>query len=86
MVPLEEIEYGVNGDLIMTYPKPYLIYLRGTINPSHSLAASSDWLSFPVSSSRFRETWGVPKIGGRGTYKGVSRGYIGVYKGGYIGM
>ena len=23
--------YGVHGDLITIYPKPYLIYLRGTI-------------------------------------------------------
>ena len=27
------IEYGVYGDLIMIYPKPYSIYLRGAINP-----------------------------------------------------
>ena len=25
-------EYGVNGNLIVIYPKPYSIYLRGTIN------------------------------------------------------
>ena len=25
------MEYGVYGDLIMLYPKPYSIYLRGTI-------------------------------------------------------
>ena len=31
MVPLKQIEYGVYGDLITTYPKPYSIYLRGTI-------------------------------------------------------
>ena len=27
------VEYGAYGDLIMIYPKPYSIYLRGTINP-----------------------------------------------------
>ena len=31
IVPLELIEYGIYGDLIITYPKPYSIYLRGTI-------------------------------------------------------
>ena len=31
IVPLKWIEYGVYGDLIMTCPKPYSIYLRGTI-------------------------------------------------------
>ena len=25
--------WGKYGDLIITYPKPYSIYLRGTINP-----------------------------------------------------
>ena len=28
-VPLRELEYGVYGDLIMVYPKPYSIYVRG---------------------------------------------------------
>ena len=27
-----EIEYGVNGDLIIIYPKAYSIYFRGTGN------------------------------------------------------
>ena len=31
--PLKYIEYGVYGDPIITYPKPYSIYLRGTISP-----------------------------------------------------
>ena len=31
IVPLKYIEYGVYGDLIIIYPKPYSIYLRGTI-------------------------------------------------------
>ena len=31
IVPLKYIEYGVYGDVIITYPKPYSIYLRGTI-------------------------------------------------------
>ena len=30
-VPLKQIEYGVYGDLINIYPKPYSISLRGTI-------------------------------------------------------
>ena len=30
MVPIQQIEYGVKGDLIMIYPKPYSIYSRGT--------------------------------------------------------
>ena len=31
IVPRQWIEYGVYGDLIMINPKPYSIYLRGTI-------------------------------------------------------
>ena len=32
IVPLKWIEYGaVYGDLVIIYPKPYSIYLRGTI-------------------------------------------------------
>ena len=31
IVPLKLIEYGVYGDLLKMYPKPYSIYLRGTI-------------------------------------------------------
>ena len=31
ILPLKEIEYGVYGDLILMYPTPYSIYLRGTI-------------------------------------------------------
>ena len=31
IVPLKYIELGVYGDLIITYPKPYSIYLRGII-------------------------------------------------------
>ena len=30
-VSLKYIEHGVYGDLIMIYPKPYSIYLRGSI-------------------------------------------------------
>ena len=34
IVPYKLIEYGVYGDLlIIVYPKPYSIYLRGTIHP-----------------------------------------------------
>ena len=29
IVPLKLMEYGVYGDLIMIYTKPYSIYLRG---------------------------------------------------------
>ena len=32
IVPLKSIEYGVYGDHIILYPKPYSIYLRGTIS------------------------------------------------------
>ena len=32
IVPLKKIEYGVYGILIITYPKPYSMYLRGTIS------------------------------------------------------
>ena len=29
--PLRQLEYRVYGDLVIIYPKPYSIYLRGTI-------------------------------------------------------
>ena len=31
IVPLKSIEFGVDGDLIRIYSRPYSIYLRGTI-------------------------------------------------------
>ena len=31
IVPLKWTGYGVDGDLIIIYPTPYFIYLRGTI-------------------------------------------------------
>ena len=31
IVSLEYVEYGVNGDLTIRYPKPDSIYLKGTI-------------------------------------------------------
>ena len=31
IVPLNYIEYGIYGGLIIIYPKPYSIYLRGNI-------------------------------------------------------
>ena len=34
--PFKQIEYGVYGDFIMIYLKPYSIYFRGTINPNRS--------------------------------------------------
>ena len=42
MVPLKWIEYGVCGDLIVMYPKPYSIYLRGSINPNPQLESYSE--------------------------------------------
>ena len=35
------MEYGVYGDLIVIYPKPYSIYLRGTIIRTHHTLAMS---------------------------------------------
>ena len=37
IVPLRYIEYGVYGDLIIRYPKPYSIYLRGTMRSSGTI-------------------------------------------------
>ena len=53
---LQYIEYGVCGDLIPRYPKPYSIYLRGTIDSAfyrwlgkagHTLATLLTNGSFP---------------------------------------
>ena len=42
MVPLKQTEYVVyiSGGLITIYPKPYSIYLRGTISGAAVLAAA----------------------------------------------
>ena len=40
IVPLRYIEYGVYGDLIIRYPKPYSIYLRGTMRSSGTIRES----------------------------------------------
>ena len=40
IVPLKYIEYGLYGDLIIVYPKPYSIYLSGTKNKSSSSFAT----------------------------------------------
>ena len=37
--PVKKIEYGVGGDLVRIYPKPYSICLRATIHCPESLAA-----------------------------------------------
>ena len=42
IVPLKSIEYRVYGDLIMTYPKPYSIYLRETIE-FRGAGVSQNW-------------------------------------------
>ena len=42
IVPLKQIEYGVYGDLIIIYPKPYSIYLRGTICQSREERGGRD--------------------------------------------
>ena len=31
IVPLKSIEYGVYGDLVIIYPKPYSVYLQGIL-------------------------------------------------------
>ena len=57
IVPLDEIEYGVYGDLTPVYPKPYSIYLRGIATsqlwPSAS-PASHDPGHHTSSSSQFK--------------------------------
>ena len=43
------MEYGVYGDLINTYPKPYSIYLRGTIivtGPNTGVGSTAVFLLF----------------------------------------
>ena len=40
-VPLEKLEYGVYGDLLVIYPKPYSIYLRGTLDPKPNVVPAN---------------------------------------------
>ena len=42
IVPLKQRFYGVDGDLIVIYPKPYSIYLRGTLSLFWKDSASID--------------------------------------------
>ena len=41
IVPRKHIEYWVYGDLIIIYPKPYSIYVRGTV--TGKLFRVEDW-------------------------------------------
>ena len=43
--PVRWIEYGVYGDLIIIYTKPYSIYLRGTIGP---IMHNGSWPLLPL--------------------------------------
>ena len=47
-LPLKWIEYGVYRDLILITPKPYSIYLRGTINPKPSILVSIFFSIVPI--------------------------------------
>ena len=47
IVPLTWIEYGVYGDLITIYPKPYSIYLRVTIQSRLFLLTSVTHIENP---------------------------------------
>ena len=40
IIPLKYIEYGVYGDLVILYPQPYSIYLRGTTDSSQKMRLS----------------------------------------------
>ena len=52
-IPLKYIEYGISGDLIIIYPKPYSIYLRETIC-LHGIPATASGRLKPIFSTRFR--------------------------------
>ena len=52
------IEYGVYGDLIIIYPKPYSIYLRGTIG----VRGSGNW---GLGITQLRATSSGPQAGRR---------------------
>ena len=57
IVPIQQIEYGVYGDLIIIYLKPYSIHLRGTIALQlRLLAAQRSQLNsyVPEHTQRFR--------------------------------
>ena len=41
-MPLNWIEYGVYGDLVIICPKPYSIYLRGAIPPGYVVGMDKD--------------------------------------------
>ena len=63
IVPLKWIEYGLYGDLIIRYPEPYSIYLRGTIaakQESQCLLAGVPTIRTIVYSGSY---WGFPICG-----------------------
>ena len=77
MVPLEQIEYGVYGDLIIISPRPYSIYLRGTIFPGATLS-----ITIPIMENQ------MEKIMAHEMETGVIRGSTGIQvtKSTYIGL
>ena len=76
----ENLEYGVYGDLIVIYPKPYSIYSRGTITPlkpaPHLTLCRLN--ARPMRCPKFRS----PSHRLANHY----RGHIGVVTGGYKGL
>ena len=56
IILLKEIEYGVHGDLITIYPKPYSIYLRATISWQGSCQADQED-DFPPKPETTSSTW-----------------------------
>ena len=77
IVPLKWIEYGVYGDLIIVYPKPYSVYLRGTITAWLSASRGAASLFMQVASSGI--SWkSFPKVGKTpGIFNIFSNGLIG---------
>ena len=76
VVIVKQVEYGVYGNLIIIYPKPYFIHLRGTIPVSRfallrpSLAArgnGSDTAEYSIHAMGIKGihfkgfwVWGIP--------------------------
>ena len=64
------------GDLIIIYPKPYSVYLRGIINPMHVLGPA--WAGLLIWDLARCKTCLQPKLPAVYLLVGLYRGYTGI--------
>ena len=69
------MEYGVYGDFIMIYPKPFSIYLSGAINlVAEDIPGLPDLLDFGIAQS-----YAGHRLSNKGLYMAMSRTLLGAF-------